>query len=502
MLTTAAFLLAAVPMFLVGLKVSLRPLGWQRMLIELPLYGPTLLWRGVANWSRLLGLLVKHGVPLPEATKLASEGIYSPVVAVDGMRVSKMVAGGRTMAEAMSSVRNLPASMVPLVRWGETHNSLPEALDSVADMFENRVQMRALLLQSILPPLALIWAAAAAMWIVNAMMMPLFKLITDLSGSGRRSTGFSGSSLRWEDIEGMTLNVVIAMAVAWLVLMLLVGFNHSPLGFLLGRLTGTTGRRARSGFRANVRMFLQYITWILTFVLLFVLMVLAAGIWGIVLWFATVIVVIAVRVRYWQMERRVLVWLLGVATEKQIPLPEAAQAFADERMDKLGVRAHRLAIALNQGLPLDKAIAATEIRLPNDALVAVRDRLRCRRLGTDAQKCGATCHGDRPSDSRRSWASCVFVDLYHFHVAGHGVYRNQDHAGLSENLRGFSSAVAVRDALHGPMDLFAFSFANHGVDFHRLVFSIGVCAAIYTCAVHGAIAMGPADCATAEFAAG
>ena len=60
-------------------------------------------------------------------------------------------------------------------------------------------------------------------------------------------------------------------------------------------------------------------------------------------------------------------WLLGVATEKQIPLPEAVQAFADERMDKLGIRAHRLAIALNQGLPLDRAIAATEIRLPNDA---------------------------------------------------------------------------------------------------------------------------------------
>lgn len=376
-MTTVAFLLAAIPMFLLGLKVSLRPLGWQRMLIELPLYGPTLLWRGVANWSRLLGLLVRHGVPLPEATKLASEGIYSPVVAVDGLRVSRMVASGRTMAEAMQSVRNLPASMVPLVRWGEEHNSLPEALDSVADMFENRVQMRAMLLQSILPPLALIGAAAGAMWIVNAMMMPLFKLITDLSGGGRyssysRGSSMGGGSLRWEDIQGMAFTVVIAMAVAWLVLILLVGFTMSPVGFLLGRLVGTSGRPARSGVRANVRMFLQFITWILTFILLFVAMVVTAGIWGFLLWLALIVVTISVRVRYWQMERRVLVWLLGVATEKQIPLPEAAQAFADERLDKLGVRAHRLAIALNQGLPLDRAIAATEIRLPNDALVAVR----------------------------------------------------------------------------------------------------------------------------------
>ena len=308
-LTTMAFLLAAVPMFLVGLKVSLRPLGWQRMLIELPLYGPTLLWRGVANWSRLLGLLVKHGVPLPEATKLASEGIYSPVVAVDGMRVSKMVAGGRTMAEAMQSVRNLPASMVPLVRRGEQHNSLPEALDSVADMFENRVQMRAMLLQSILPPLALIGAGAGALWIVNAMMMPLFKLLSDLSSVWKPQPG----PLWWDSIEGMTITVVIAMAVAWLVLIATLGFTMSPFGFLLGRIVGPGGKPARSGFRANVRMLLQYITWVLTFALLLVAMIgmeyclvrhshnqIVANL----LWFAMVIVAIAVRVRYWQMERR------------------------------------------------------------------------------------------------------------------------------------------------------------------------------------------------------
>jgi general secretion pathway protein F len=90
------------------------------------------------------------------------------------------------------------------------------------------------------------------------------------------------------------------------------------------------------------------------------------------LWLATVVIAISVRVRYGQMERRVLLWLLAVAAEKGIPLPDAAQAFADERFDKLGVRAHRLAIALGQGLPLDRALAATEIRLPNDALVAVR----------------------------------------------------------------------------------------------------------------------------------
>ncbi len=370
--TVIAFLLAAVPMIIIALKISLRPLGWHRLLIELPLYGPTLLWRGVANWSRLLALLVKQDVPLPDATRFAAEGIYSPVVSVDGLRISKMVAGGRKLTDAISTVRDLPASLLPIVRWGEDHNALPDALDSAADMFENRVNMRAVLLQSILPSLIFILAAAGALWIVNAMIAPLTKLITDLSGVYYRN-GTNQSGLLWLNGSAQHASqIVLAMSVVWLVLILLVGFNRSPLSVFLSRLFGGSGNPARSGLRAQLRTLFRSLLWILTFVLLLVFMVGTSGPWGFLLWLATIVIAVSLRARYGQMERRALLWLLAVAVEKGFPLPEAAQAFADERYDRLGVQAHRLAIAISQGLPLDRALAVTNIRLPNDALVAVR----------------------------------------------------------------------------------------------------------------------------------
>ncbi len=70
-----AFLVAAVPMIIVGLRVSLRPWGWQRLLSALPLFGPTILWRGVANWARLLGLLLRQEIPLPEAAVGRRRGV-------------------------------------------------------------------------------------------------------------------------------------------------------------------------------------------------------------------------------------------------------------------------------------------------------------------------------------------------------------------------------------------------------------------------------------------
>ena len=177
-----AFFLAAVPMIIVGLRVSLRPLGWQRLLTHIPLIGRTLLWRGVANWSRLLSLLLRQQIPLPEATKLAADGAYAPIMSVQGFRLTRMVESGRKLSDSLANIRSLPASLAPIVRWGEDHGALPEALETAADMFESRVQMRATLLQSILPPAVFVFIALGALGLANAIIMPMVGLMWNLTG--------------------------------------------------------------------------------------------------------------------------------------------------------------------------------------------------------------------------------------------------------------------------------------------------------------------------------
>ncbi len=86
MLRVVGFLAAAIPMIIVSARIVRRPLGWQRLLTDIPLIGPTLLWRGVANWSQLLALLLRQHIPLPEALRLASSGVGAPIMTVAGLR--------------------------------------------------------------------------------------------------------------------------------------------------------------------------------------------------------------------------------------------------------------------------------------------------------------------------------------------------------------------------------------------------------------------------------
>src|ERR1700686_3525096 len=79
--------------------------------------------------------------------------------------------------------------------------------------------------------------------------------------------------------------------------------------------------------------------WIGFFLALLVAMVAVGGFVGLLLWLLTPIISQVIAVRYRETERRSLLWLLGVAAEKGIPLSTAVRAFADERHDALGRRA-------------------------------------------------------------------------------------------------------------------------------------------------------------------
>jgi type II secretory pathway component PulF len=383
-----AFLLAAVPMIIVGLRVSLRPMGWQRLLTRIPLIGRTLLWRGVANWARLLGLLLRQEILLPEAAKLAADGAYSPMMSVQGLRVARLVETGRKLSDALSTVRSLPASLVPIVRWGEDHGALAEALDTAADMFESRVQMRATVLQSILPPAVFVVIGLGALGLINVLITPMIGLIWNLSRMGwgrKRGNTFALS----EEDEIHLLWVVGGILAVWLVMSLIVWLRRTALGLLLCGLSSYSDR-SPSWFKTTFFGLFRGAYVLLTAAVLLLTMTIIGGPCGFLLWMATVVIALMIKVRFGDMERRSLFWSLAVAIEKGIPLPAAVRAFAAERHDKLGRQSRELARLLEVGTPLDAALAQSVSRIPSDVLLSLRAGPESRGMAARLKNSGRT----------------------------------------------------------------------------------------------------------------
>lgn len=156
--------------------------GWYRLLGTMPLFGPLWHWSGFAEWLGLLSVLVRNQIPLPEALRLAGDGISNDHVGGISRWLADGTEEGQTAWQMLSTTRRAPASLIPLVRWGEEKGSLTDAFCTGREMFESRVRVRSLLLQTILPPILFIAIASCAIFFVIALYLPLTAMIQGLSG--------------------------------------------------------------------------------------------------------------------------------------------------------------------------------------------------------------------------------------------------------------------------------------------------------------------------------
>ena len=158
--------------------------AWLRIIVRIPLIGPIWRWSSLAELSHLLGLLIDQRVPMPEALVLTADGIDDTELAAACRELSTKVDAGVSFGDAVAEEKRFPGTVVPLVRWGEQSDALPEALQATAAMFEGRVDIQLSLVRVVVPPLVFLVVIAAAIFMVTtwyAQTLALIKLVGDLS---------------------------------------------------------------------------------------------------------------------------------------------------------------------------------------------------------------------------------------------------------------------------------------------------------------------------------
>ena len=164
--------------------LALRAVGgsaaWSWLMSGLPLVGKAWHFAGVAEMLRGLAILIDNRLPLPEALRLTADGISDDYVGTQCRRLAKRVDGGTPLWSALMESRTLPLSIVPLVRWGEMHDTLGEALRTAAEMLEGRLRLRSGVLMIVLPPVTFIIVGLMVSSLA-ALFLPMISLIQGLS---------------------------------------------------------------------------------------------------------------------------------------------------------------------------------------------------------------------------------------------------------------------------------------------------------------------------------
>jgi type II secretory pathway component PulF len=174
---------------LVGLSVVIPLLLWLApatgwvwpVLYRLPMVGPLLRWSHLAQFARLMGLLLEQQVSLPDALRVTAAGLRNANLAQGCCRVADDAEKGRSLDESLAARRQFPASLIPMIQWGQRAPALPDAFRAAAEIFEGRVRSQGTLLETMLLPIMFLAVLIFVGFFVIAMFLPLISLLTKLS---------------------------------------------------------------------------------------------------------------------------------------------------------------------------------------------------------------------------------------------------------------------------------------------------------------------------------
>lgn len=172
----------ALLVFLVLTFVVLGKSTRRGLLGAIPVVG--LVWRNGAlgEFCHLLALLLECEVPLGEAIRLAAGGVRDARIERSGRAMGQDVEGGMTLSQAIALRPVFPKGLPRLLRWAEGHQSLPESLHMVGEMFEARARAQATFAGTLMAVLAFLSVVSGVGVVIFALFVPLISLITRLSG--------------------------------------------------------------------------------------------------------------------------------------------------------------------------------------------------------------------------------------------------------------------------------------------------------------------------------
>jgi type IV pilus assembly protein PilC len=169
------------PVILTLLRRSEKGLyGLHYVMLKLPVFGKLLHKQALSRFSRTFCSLFAAAVPMLQMLSIVSTVVGNEVLAKLIRESRDSVRGGNSIADPFRNTWLFPPMVVQMLAVGERTGSLDSMLEKVADFYEADVDQMADRLKAMLEPLMIVILAVIVGTIVLAVMLPSFKLISNL----------------------------------------------------------------------------------------------------------------------------------------------------------------------------------------------------------------------------------------------------------------------------------------------------------------------------------
>ena len=164
------------------IKTEKGKYNFYNALLNIPLIGPIYLKIIVSQFTRILGSLVKAGIPLLKALSVTGKTIKNVVVSKVIQNISNEVTRGKALSEPFQESGIFPPMVVQMISAGEKSGQMDQMLENIAIYYDQEVEHTLKNATTILEPLLLLVMGGVVGFIALSVLLPVFNLIQVFRG--------------------------------------------------------------------------------------------------------------------------------------------------------------------------------------------------------------------------------------------------------------------------------------------------------------------------------
>jgi general secretion pathway protein F/type IV pilus assembly protein PilC len=141
--------------------------------IKTPLIGSVFLNLAVARFCRVLGTLLKNGVPILKSLDISRNAAGNSVLSKAIENASTEITAGQRLAKQLEKSGHFPPTVVEMISVAEESNTLDTVLVTISDNLERTTFRRLETVIRLVEPVMLLILAGLVMFVVLALMLPV-----------------------------------------------------------------------------------------------------------------------------------------------------------------------------------------------------------------------------------------------------------------------------------------------------------------------------------------
>ena len=147
-----------------------------RWKLKIPVAGQIFHDAAVARFCRVLGTLLRNGVPLLTALRISSESTGNQLLQQAVLESVETVSSGDSLSRPLAASGLIPPQIMAMIRIAEEANTLDEVLVRIADRIDQRIERQLDMMVRMVEPIMLLVIGSMVLFIIVGVLLPVFDL--------------------------------------------------------------------------------------------------------------------------------------------------------------------------------------------------------------------------------------------------------------------------------------------------------------------------------------